>query len=1092
MAGDIYDGWGSVMRQWDTTYSIRNIESFTKPGHYSFLDQMVLGDVPGRKGSAFGPGLSHDEAVAHMSMWVMAASPLVTCTDVRNMTTDIKSILTNPEVLAVHKDTLARMATRVDVGGGDHELHSADICAASFPACQEHPGDRGYPGHPCTTCRYNDSVWEKPLSDGSSAVMVLNRGETPLTVIVDLYDLGDSTESTWAARDLWDHTDLRVFSRSMAVSVPAHGVRLLRMRPQVPSPPTPPQACPAGFSTHAPGLWSNPQPCGHYPAPANCTATDTANGTAVLCGKKCKATEGCLAFEVFQGSPATCHTFVGSLAPPFTPEPAAACLTCVVETPLATTVTTSAPREKKQTTTPTSGFQVGNGTFLLNGSPIRLFTGSLQHFRIHPQHWEHRLALAKAMGLNAVQTLTPWMMMEPTPGEFKTDGFLDIVRFAKLAQAAGLLIVLRPGPFICDGPDNGGLPWWLNQQNSNTTGDGSAYQLRIRTADPSFMRRVGIFTTKLFALLRSEQLTADLGGPIVMAQIENEYGLFASEHVYLEQLRDMWRAGLGDGVVIHSTDPASSRVLGGSRISGVLQTIDFGVGPDPAGYFDVLKASQRLTSDVPQPLMCSEIYPGNLNYWGDPKFLQSSINPVSVASSIDTLLDTDHCQGSTSFALWLFASCTDFGFWGGTLFLGEWKALVPSYDFGAPIDEAGVIRPLFYLLRDVLTKHGAAVPTGPLPAQPPVKAYGSVAMAEAVTLWDALPALQPHPVASPTVRSMEELGQGYGFVLYTAPIPAFQTSTSPSIIMGGMRDRAQLFLNHAPRQTCGRPLGEVSVDDVACGAALPWSGPGLPEQLDILVENLGRPTGGVEDAELSFRGIDRWVSVNSQSIGNWSISTLPLDNIAALAPVWKPVTKAVSGASGTPTFFRGTFSIPPGGLADTFLTLRDWGKGQAWVNGNNLARYWSSWGPQYSFYCPAGWLVEGVNEVVLLEQSGAPVDLTVEFRAAHYQPPPTPPQACPAGFSTHAPGLWSNPQPCGHYPAPANCTATDTANGTAVLCGKKCKATEGCLAFEVFQGSPATCHTFVGSLAPPFTPEPAAACLTCVLNTTTAAKGAMR
>ena len=132
------------------------------------------------------------------------------------------------------------------------------------------------------------------------------------------------------------------------------------------------------------------------------------------------------------------------------------------------------------------------------------------------------------------------------------------------------------------------------------------------------------------------------------------------------------------------------------------------------------------------------------------------------------------------------------------------------------------------------------------------------------------------------------------------------------------------------------------------------------------------------------------------------------------------------------------------------------------------------------------------NKVVLLEQSGAPANLTVEFTAAHYQPgppapapappapAPSPPQACPAGFDAHVPGLWSNPLPCGHYPAPANCTAVDTANGTAALCGSKCTATKGCLAFEVYDPGlrGASCHTFVGQLAPPFTPVPA--CLTCV------------
>ena len=310
LAGDIYDSWSAVLRQWDVAYSIPNIDRFTRPGRYSFLDQMVVGDVPGRRGSAYGAGLSHDETVAHMSMWVMAASPLLTCTDIRNMTAEVKEILTNSEVLQVHKDPLARMATRADVGGGEvgQELRSANLCGADFPGCQEGPTDPGYPGHACTTCRSNWSVYEKPLYDNSSAVMVLNRGSQSLNVSIDLSDLADSSQYTWTARDLWAKQDLGVFHEFLPVSVPAHGVRLFRMR--VVPPPPPPQ-CPAGWAPHAPGLWANA-------FPPNSQPRDTANGTIAGCAKKCDDTDGCLAFEVFQEEPKACYIFVDTLEPPFT------------------------------------------------------------------------------------------------------------------------------------------------------------------------------------------------------------------------------------------------------------------------------------------------------------------------------------------------------------------------------------------------------------------------------------------------------------------------------------------------------------------------------------------------------------------------------------------------------------------------------------------------------------------------------------------------------------------------------------------------------------------------------------------------------
>lgn len=708
--------------------------------------------------------------------------------------------------------------------------------------------------------------------------------------------------------------------------------------------------CPLGWTFNAMGLWSNPLPCGAYPTPPSCTDKDAENNTAVLCGRKCSNTAGCLAFELFDES--LCSIFVGELKQPFVPNTGS--LTCV--------------RDMQ------NGMHLGNGTFMLNGKEIRLFAGSLQHFRIHPDHWEHRILLAKAMGLNTVQTLIPWMMMEPNPSEFVTGGFMDIVRFTKLCQTHGMLMVLRPGPFISDGPDYGGFPWWLSAPNTDATSDGSGGILRVRSAGPLFLKRVDMFLTKVFALLRANKLLANQGGPIVMAQIDNEYGYFGHDKAYLEHLRDFWRDNLGDGVVIHSTDPPIPRVLGATRLPGVLQTVDFDYRGDASSYFSMLKGSQAVVSDIPQPLMCSEIYPGNLNYWSDQNF-PNNYPPDGVASSIDNLLNTTLSGGSTSFALWLFASCTDFGYWGGTLFLGEWKPLIPTYDFGGPVDEAGVVRPLFGMLQTVLAKHGAVINTT-LPPQPPVVAYGVVAMNEVLSLWDALPYLAPQPVKSSGVRTMEELGQGYGYILYSAPVPSFMGANT-SFSMGGMRDRAEIYYDKTFAQACYR--NPTVVDSHVCDPAVPFTG--VPSQIDILVENMGRPCGGWEDAVVMYRGIQRFVEYNQQILSDYKIYNLPLTNVStALVAHWKPVGPV---PVQPPLFFRGQFTIQPGQVGDTFLTLIGWQKGQAFVNGNNVARYWGAVGPQYSFYVPAGWLHEGVNEVILFETSGLPTNMTVEFKAAH-------------------------------------------------------------------------------------------------------------
>jgi len=321
---------GSVLKNFDTAMSIPNIQSHTEPGHYSFLDNMIVGVTPGGH-AACGPGLSTEEARSHFTMWVMAASPLLTNNDVRNMPADIKEILTNPEVLAIHKDPLVAMGYRIDVGGGVNEPHT-------------------------TSLDVTHTVWKKPLSDGSVAVMILNRATMTQNVTVALEDVGNPFVTHYTIRDLWARTNLssvptttcageptqagppctpggyqKWHVNALELEVPAHGVRLLRMTPLAPFNPQPdhppPDICPAGFTRKAPvdGIWSNPSPCGVFPLPASCITRDTENGTLARCGAKCIATAECRAFEVADA--ADCWIFVGELKAPFTAY--VGCKTCV-------------------------------------------------------------------------------------------------------------------------------------------------------------------------------------------------------------------------------------------------------------------------------------------------------------------------------------------------------------------------------------------------------------------------------------------------------------------------------------------------------------------------------------------------------------------------------------------------------------------------------------------------------------------------------------------------------------------------------------------------------------------------------------------
>jgi hypothetical protein len=313
------------------------------------------------------------------------------------------------------------------------------------------------------------------------------------------------------------------------------------------------------------------------------------------------------------------------------------------------------------------------------------------------------------------------------------------------------------------------------------------------------------------------------------------------------------------------------------------------------------------------------------------------------------------------------------------------------------VDVAGVVRPLFRMLQAVLERHGANV-SSDLPPQPPVAAYGAVVMTQRVPLWRALPALALHPVRSDTVRTMEELNQGYGYILYSAPVPQFEARAKVgSVALAGMRDRALVYFDRELHQTCHRG---TAVDSVVCSAAANAT-VHHANHLDVLVENQGRVTGGLVGTELPWRGISRYVALNNQILANWTITPLPLNDTELLASLWSGGdADRVDG----PAFFRGGFSIGAGEVADTFLTLLGWQKGVAFVNGHNLARYTRRGskarahyhflcttahplytrfagifgasvseaamrpdprqGPQFGFYCPAGWLREGPNEVM--------------------------------------------------------------------------------------------------------------------------------
>ncbi|WCJ37762.1 Beta-galactosidase [Euphorbia peplus] len=143
-----------------------------------------------------------------------------------------------------------------------------------------------------------------------------------------------------------------------------------------------------------------------------------------------------------------------------------------------------------------------------------LFSGSIHYPRSTPQMWKDLVGKAKEGGIDVIQTYVFWNLHEPKPGEYDFSGRYDIVKFIKEIEAQGLYVSLRIGPFIESEWTYGGLPFWLHDV------PGIVY----RTDNGPFKFYMQNFTTKIVDLMKSESLYASQGGPIILTQIENEYG----------------------------------------------------------------------------------------------------------------------------------------------------------------------------------------------------------------------------------------------------------------------------------------------------------------------------------------------------------------------------------------------------------------------------------------------------------------------------------------------------------------------------------------------------------------------------------------
>ncbi|KAI0972408.1 family 35 glycoside hydrolase [Xylaria arbuscula] len=621
------------------------------------------------------------------------------------------------------------------------------------------------------------------------------------------------------------------------------------------------------------------------------------------------------------------------------------------------------------TTTLTSAppaFTYDQTSFYLHGSPYIIIGGQMDPQRVPAPYWRDRLAKARAMGLNTIFSYVYWNLLEPIQGEWKNDhdeadisGISnDIAAFFRIAQEEGLNVVLRPGPYICGEREWGGFPAWLAQ----------VPVMQVRSSNAQFMQAAEKYLARLAADLEDVQATR--GGPLLMVQVENEYGSFGEDHVYTAGLRDILRENFE--VPLYTNDGGVDWTLAGGEVPEVLAEID----GDPWSGFAAREQYITTESEL-GPLMDGEYYTLAPDFWGADNVHNTTVGRPSQIEQFIT--DLDYVLGANnSISLYMFHGGTNFAFSNGAIWKNFTASFTTSYDYGSPLDESGRTNELYFTLRDTILKY---VPPDTVPEPPenlPRLEIPAFKLAPLAGLFDT----RGKAIQSKTPLTMEQLGQAYGLVLYEHTANA----TVTGILQPGdrARDRVIVYVNGVKQGVIDSTYSQPAQVSVSLR-------PG--DKLQLLVENLGRvdywsrESGTFVALEDPYKGIKGDVTVGSRTLVGWSIYSLPLDAPPSPSSGNQTRRKLDTIAAGSPpVFYRATFDVngaaagtDPATL-DTFLAVPDGVKGNVWVNGFNLGRYWII-GPQQSLYLPGTVLKRVGNEVVILELEPNADTLTV-FGAA--------------------------------------------------------------------------------------------------------------
>uniref|UniRef100_A0A673MV28 Uncharacterized protein n=1 Tax=Sinocyclocheilus rhinocerous TaxID=307959 RepID=A0A673MV28_9TELE len=561
------------------------------------------------------------------------------------------------------------------------------------------------------------------------------------------------------------------------------------------------------------------------------------------------------------------------------------------------------------------GLRVNSSQFTLGGKPFRILGGSLHYFRLPRAYWKDRMVKMKACGLNTLTVDVPWSLHQPEKGELRFQGGLDIESFLHLAAEVGLWVILRPGPYIGSDLDLGGLPSWLLRDR----------EMMLRTTYPGFIAAVNVYFDKLIPKVVSFQFKK--GGPIIAVQVENKYGSHARDGNYMSFVKE---------------------ALQERGISEVLLTSDDHEGLKYGGVQGGTNKTRIPVFNFPNsPVLVMELWTGRSDGWGG---LHHSLPAEDLLAVVRETL-----RRGMSINLYMFHGGTNFGFMNGALANPSYKALVTSYDYDAPLSEAGDYTQKYHLLRDLLSSEILSE----MPGLRWKEDYEATILFQHLSLWDALPYTH-EPFKSQFPVNMENLpvnngnGQAYGYTLYET-----------TIIRGGslksgrnIQDRALVFLNQSFIGIFHHRNVELAVPD------------GKKRTLSLLVENCGRVHYG-KDMDNQRKGIVGNILLNHTPLRDFTIYSLDMTPDFIDRAPWKSVPNKPS----FPGFFQGRLFVN-GYPSDTFMKLPGWSKGVVFINGQNIGRYWDA-GPQQALFLPGPFLNSGMNQVIVFEEAEA--DFKIQF-----------------------------------------------------------------------------------------------------------------